>query len=198
MKRAFIFTVLIAGILFTTCSKKEEEETPTGTGLATIGNNWSGTIGGEPMEVIITANSNNDATAKIEMFQQIFSIKGRVTANEIADYVYSEGDVSKPYTLVKFDANVGDEYVYNKPPWVITRTVLQKDVDLYVEALGKTVKCIVVEEIVPDGLMLLGQSVVGSKIKYWINPTYGIVSGTLSTIWGVEEPIVLLNANIGS
>ena len=197
MKRVVVLLILIVGVLVSTCSKKEEEDPTPESTLAKVGNSWAGTIGGEPMEVIITANEDGVATAKIDIFQQLFSIKGTATANEVADYVYSEGDVSKPYTLVKFDANVGDEYVYNKPPWVITRTVLQKDVDLYVESLNKTVKCIVIEEIVPDGLMLLGQHVVGSKIKYWINPTYGIVSAILTTTWGTEEDVILLNTNIG-
>jgi len=196
MKKLFLFTLLITGILFSACSEKEEN-TNTDTNLAKVGNNWEGTIGGEPMEVIITSNNNGIASANVEIFATIYTIKGKVTENEIADFVYSEGNEESPYTLVRFDANVGDEYVYTKGVWVITRTVLEKNVEIYVEALDKNVSCFVVEEIVPEGLQLLGESVVGSVIKYWISPIYGIVYGELTTTWGAVELIILLNTNVG-
>ena len=198
MKKLALLPLLIVAILFSTCSEKEENPPPpSSTTLAAVGNNWAGTIGGEPMEVVITANNSGIATANVDIFGTIYSIKGKVTDNEIADFVYSEGDESSPYTLVKFDADVGDEYIYTKGVWVITRTVLQKNVEIFVESLNLYVSCFVVEEIVPEGLQLLGQSVVGSKIKYWINHKYGIVSAELTTTWGDIEPVVLLSTNVG-
>ncbi|NQV02998.1 MAG: hypothetical protein HQ542_10150 [Bacteroidia bacterium] len=197
MKKRVLFTLLLVGILFATCSKKEEEPTVATTDLAKVGNTWSGSIGINPTTVTIVSSDNGIVSVTVAIFDTTYTIKGKLTANEIADFVYSEGDEECPYTLVKFDANVGDEYIYNKGPLVVTRTVLEKDVQLPVAALGLTVNCFVVEEIIPEGLILLGQSVVGSKIKYWINHKYGIVKAELTTIWGTDEPVTLGSTNVG-
>lgn len=197
MKKRVLFTFLLVGILFATCSKKEEEPAAASTDLAKVGNTWSGTIGTNPTTVTIVSNDNGVISVNMAIFDTNYIIKGKLTANEIADFIYSEGDEECPFTLVKFDASVGDEYTYAKGPMVITRTVLGKDVEIVVEALGFAVNCFVVEEIIPDGLLLLGQPVVGSKIKYWINHKYGIVQAELTTFWGMVEPVTLGSTNVG-
>lgn len=199
MRIKYIGTLLLASFLFTTCSKKENDgDTTTATTLANVGNTWSGSIGGNAMTVTITANDNGVATATINIFQTTYTVRGKATTGEIVDYIYSEGDTECPFTLVKFDAKIGDQYIFNKGPLVVTRTVKQKDVEIYVEALGLYIKCFVVEEIVPEGLLLLGQDVVGSKITYWINHRYGIVYAELLTTWGSTELVLLSSTNVGS
>jgi hypothetical protein len=198
MKKIIVFSLLLAGIIFSTC-KKEEENNENGAGtLAAVGNNWNGVIGNEPINVTIASNNGGIASATIDIFGTQYTIKGKATTNEIADFVYSEGNESQPYTLVKFDANVGDEYVFTKGVMVVTRTVQEKNKEIYVDALCDTVPCFVVEEIIPEDLMLLGQPVVGSKIKYWINPTYGIVYAEVTPTWGAMQPAVLYSTNVGN
>lgn len=192
-----MFVFFLAGILLTTCSKKEEIPAEAATDLAKAGNSWSGTIGSNPTTLTIVASDNGKVTVTMEIFDTTYTIKGKITANEIADFIYSEGDEDHPYTLVKFDASVGEEYTFTKGPLVVTRTVLAKDVEISVNALGLMVKCFVVEEIVPQGLTLLGQPVVGSKIKYWVNHKFGIVQAELTTFWGSVEPVTLSSTNVG-
>ncbi len=41
-----------------------------------------------------------------------FEAKAKVTSEGIQDYRYSKGNTSKPFTIVKYNANVGDKYTF--------------------------------------------------------------------------------------
>ena len=107
-------------------------------------------------------------------------MKGRLTDNSISDFYYSEGDESKPFTLVEFDAEVGDIYLYNLGKSQIEREVFERK-NYFIPVLDKEVETIGVAEYIPEGVFpeLFGYNF---QIVYWyISPIYGLVCVELLT-----------------
>jgi len=96
-------------------------------------------------------------------------IKGKMTNEGIQDYVYSNGDVKKPFTIIKHNAKVGDKYEFtdsngNK----IIRTVVHKDEENTFNLVFFKIKVTKVEEISDNPLV--------SKIIYFTNHKFGLVN----------------------
>ena len=96
------------------------------------------------------------------------TLKGKVTSEGIQDFMYSGGDESKPFTLVKYNAKVGDKYEFTDSDGAkITRNVVYKSTDDEFELGFILIKVIKIEEKQNDPLI--------NKITYIANHKFGLV-----------------------
>ena len=117
-----------------------------------------------------------DTTNKSKM-QASFDLKMKVTTDGIQEYVNSNGDESKPFTIVKYAANVGDKYEFTNSEGVkVTRTVsYHSTTDDY--PIGfYMIKVMKVEETKEDLFM--------SKVTYVTNHKFGLVGVIIETKTG--------------
>lgn len=98
-----------------------------------------------------------------------FDAKYKITSEGMQDFTYSNGDVSKPFTMFKYSSVVGDKYEFKTTDGkTITRTVIQKDaVETYTMGF-MTVKTIRVEQEMPDDPVI-------KKVTFIGNHKYGFV-----------------------
>lgn len=95
--------------------------------------------------------------------------KAKVTSEGIQDYFHAKGDMSKPFTIVKYSSNVGDKYEFtNSEGKKIVRTVIEKNPDEDWDLSFWRVKTIKVEEVTTDDPLL-------EKIIYVGNHKFGLV-----------------------
>jgi hypothetical protein len=108
-----------------------------------------------------------------------FEFKTKNTSEGIQDYVYSHGNTSKPFTIVKYDSKVGDKYEFkDEYGKTITRTVFQKNPVEDFLAVYYNLKTIRVEEN--------SDNTVVDKIIYISNHKYGLVGVTVKLKTGKE------------
>lgn len=101
-----------------------------------------------------------------------YKIKGKATSEGMQDYIHSEGDESKPFLLVKYDAKVGDKYTFqDKDGNKYVREVTYRSKTDDFQIAFWLLKVIKVEETVTEGPLkdLLG------KVIYYTNHKYGLV-----------------------
>ncbi len=106
-----------------------------------------------------------------------FDLKMKVTSDGIQEFVNSNGDESKPYTIVKYASAVGDTYEFTNSDGVkITRTVTyHSSTDDY--AIGfYLIKVMKVEETKSDPFI--------QKITYVTNHKFGLVGVIIETTTG--------------
>lgn len=108
-----------------------------------------------------------DTTDKTRMTARV-DAKLKVTSEGIQEFVNSRGDLTKPFTIVKYNANVGDTYQFTTSDGVkITRTVTYKSTDDDYDIGFWRIKVIKVEETSDDPL--------AQKITYFANHKFGLV-----------------------
>lgn len=108
-----------------------------------------------------------DTTDKAAMTARV-DAKLKVTSEGIQEFVSSGGDVTKPFTIVKYNANVGDKYEFtNSDGEKITRTVTYKSTTDDYQVGFWYLKVIKVEETREDPLV--------EKITYITNHKFGLV-----------------------
>jgi hypothetical protein len=110
-----------------------------------------------------------------------FEIKSKVTSEGIQDFAHSNGNTSKPFTLVKYSAKVGDKYEFtdddgNKFVREVTYRSTTDDYDL----IFWRIKVIKVEETVVEGPY---KDIFG-KITYYTNHKFGLVGVEWTTYEG--------------
>lgn len=123
-------------------------------------------------------NATLDTTDKNAM-TAIAEVKFRITSEGIQGFAYSKGDLSRPFTIVKYNSNVGDTYELTTDEGVkITRRVTYKSTtDDY--AMGFwMIKVIKVEETKEDPYI--------EKITFVANHKFGMVGAMLKTKAGKE------------
>lgn len=161
---AILLIILFAGI--SACDllnlNKDEETDPSKT-MGKEGNYWSANIPdvGET-KITIDQNVDGNVVASIPYNGTTYEIEGKITDNGFYDYVYSSGDKSKPFTLVKFDASVGDKWEFKSGTQTVTREVVKKSTTDDTSYQGFwMIKTIDVLETVPAGFKI--QGAVGLK-----------------------------------
>ncbi|OGU58937.1 MAG: hypothetical protein A2X64_02825 [Ignavibacteria bacterium GWF2_33_9] len=96
-------------------------------------------------------------------------VKLKITSDGIQDYVYSKGDESKPYTIMKYDSKVGDKYEFTDSDGEkITRTVTQTHQTEDWQIGFIMVKTMRVEQETPNDPLV-------RKITYIGNHKFGLV-----------------------
>lgn len=114
-----------------------------------------------------------DTSNKKDM-KLVVDIKTKITSDGIQEFINSKGDESKPYTIVKYAANVGDKYEFTNTDGVkITREVKYKSTtDDY--GIGFLyIKVLKVEETSDDPLI--------EKMTYVANHKFGLVGVIVQT-----------------
>lgn len=114
-----------------------------------------------------------DTTNKQKMHIE-FDIKMKVTSEGIQEYMSSGGDLSRPYTIVKYSANVGDKYEFTDEDGIkVTRTVVSKSTtDDYYMGFWM-IKVMKIEQTKEDPVI--------DKITYITNHKFGLVGVILQT-----------------
>jgi hypothetical protein len=195
----FLFFALVAGI--SACDilnlKKEEETDPEKT-MGKVGNYWSATVPGVGSAIItIEENTGGNVVASIPYEGGTYEVEGKITDNGVYDYVYSNGDKSKPFTLVKFDANVGDKWEYKVGNQTVTIEVVKKSTEYDTPYIFWNIKTIDVLETIPSGFMYSGgdsklKSATATKVNngaaqiksiLWkFNHKYGFISAEITKL----------------
>lgn len=119
-----------------------------------------------------------------------FSATYKITSEGIQDFVYSKGDLSKPFTMIKYSAKVGDKYEFTTPDGEkITRTVIQTHTTEDWEIGFLIVKTTRVEQpMVNDPLI--------KKITFIGNHKYGLVGAIYEMNDGKIFEIKILPWNV--
>jgi hypothetical protein len=111
-----------------------------------------------------TIDTSDQANLRLDV-----EFKLKITSEGIQDYFHAKGDLSKPFTAVKYSSNIGDKYEFtNSEGKKIVRTVIEKNPSEDWDLAFWRVKTIKVEELTPDDPLL--QSIV-----YVGNHKFGLV-----------------------
>lgn len=111
-----------------------------------------------------------------------FTIKSKVTSEGLQDFIHSEGDESKPFTIVKYSAGVGDKYEFTDKDGnhFVREVKYRSTTDDY--SIGFwLIKVIRVEETITEGPLkdLFGKIIYYTNHKFglvgveWVKPTTG-------------------------
>jgi hypothetical protein len=186
-----VLTVLLVGFIVWACDSIKDEVNPAET-VAKVGNTWTAKATDYPAgKLDILQNEKGMVSAKLAFNGQTYTLKGKVSKEEITDFVYSNGDETKPFILARFDAKPGDKYEYNIGNQKITRTVLANPEEVTSWGIGLIVKCVVVEEVVPPGIQVLGKNVGVKKIKWYLNHRFGFIAAEVTDLNGKVSYVTL-------
>ncbi len=184
MKKLFYWiTVLVFACISGSCDLlgTDKEETDPEKTLGKPGNYWSlSATGYSDSKITIESNKDGNVVASVPFNGQTIKVEGKITENGIYDYVYSNGDKSKPFTLVKFDAKVGDKWEYKVGNQTVVRKVVHKSTEddtFYGFFLIKTID---VEETIPAGVKINGEVAKASKILWRFNHKFGFISADVT------------------
>lgn len=110
-----------------------------------------------------------DTTDHDNMKLILEDVKFKITSEGIQDFVYSDGNLSKPFTIAKYSSKVGDKYEFTTDDGKkITRTVVQTHGTEDWDLAFWTVKTMRVEQPVPDDPIM-------SKVTFVANHKFGLV-----------------------
>lgn len=99
-------------------------------------------------------------------------LKSKVTSEGIQDFMYSGGDLSKPFTIVKYSGVVGDKYEFtDKDNVKITRTIVSKSTTDDYPVGFWNIKVTQIEETKEDPIV--------EKIVYIANHKFGMVGAII-------------------
>lgn len=171
LKIGFLVLILIAG-----CKKDDNGNSGTPGNLGEVGNTWKVKIdGAHELSAEIVEKTDEIFTLQVSWAKfNVGILKFGFTGNEVVDYVYSHGDESQAFTMVEFDAKVGDIYSLNIKGVSHIRQVTEKS-KYYIPALDKDLETIgVYEEIPPEVQSEYFGLTITSIVWYW-HPDYGLV-----------------------
>lgn len=176
-----LFIFLLIGITACDLLETNKEETDPEKTMGKVGNYWAVSATGYPgSTVTIGENSGGNVVASYTYNGKTYEVEGKVTDNGFYDYVYSNGDQSKPFTLVKFDANVGDKWEYKIGNQTVTREVVKKSTtdDTYYGFM--LVKTIDVLETIPTGVQVKGGVSQVKTILWKFNHKFGFIAAEVT------------------
>jgi len=116
-------------------------------------------------------------------------VKFRITSEGIQGFAYSKGDLSKPFTIVKYGSNVGDTYEMTTDEGVkITRRVAYKSTTDDYPVGFWMIKVLKVEETKEDPYV--------EKVTFVANHKFGMVGAMLKTKAGKEIKVGIFPPNM--
>jgi hypothetical protein len=194
MKKVILAVFIITAFMLNSCKKDSVDASK----LSTVGTTWSSGTGNSSITVT-ESGSGGEVLVSAVYDGKAYAAAGKMTTEGMSDYFYSGGDKSKEFTLVKFDANVGDKYTFNVGNLQVVRTVISKSTtdDEYVPALGFYIKGIKVREDVPQGITIDGKPTTTKTITWSINHKFGIYYAEVVTTDGVTHSFPLNSTNAG-
>jgi hypothetical protein len=185
MKRFNLFLLLTGSALLTisSCNLVDELTLNPDETVAKEGNTWTSQASGYPNTTItVTNNDKGIATFSMTYDGVDYELTGKITKTKIQDFVYSSGDEKKPFTLVDFDAKVGDKWEYKVGTETITREVVSKstDDDYMCWGLGMMIKVTQVKETIPEGVTVMGYPAEAKQIVWTFNHKFGWVGAEVT------------------
>lgn len=180
-KTFFSFLFLIAVIFSCSKDKDDNSENESPRKLGQVGNEWKAELpGGGQLSSKVIANNNGIIDLQVYYNNIYDTLKVKLSDNSISDFVYSDGDESKPFTLVKFDAQVGDIHTFTSGKFQVEREVFERET-YEIPALAKEVETIGVAENFPPDFetVLYGYTIIA--VYWYISPVYGLVCIELLT-----------------
>jgi len=180
--RSVLFLLLLAGISACDWLDFNKEETDPAKTMGKVGNYWTAKTPGYPnTSITIQENNDGNVVASFPYNGKTFEVEGKITDNGFYDYVYSNGDKSKPFALVKFDANVGDKWEYKIGTQTVTREVVKKSTTDDTPYNGFwMIKTIDVLETIPSGVQVRGAASPAKTILYKWNHKFGFISAEIT------------------
>lgn len=185
MKKRLLFYLMIPflAMLMAGCDllNTDKEVTDPEKTLGKVGNYWTLSAQGHTgSEITIISNTDGNFVATLPYGGKTIQVEGKITDKGIYDYVYSNGDKKKPFTLVKFDAEVGDQWEYNVGNQKVVRKVVRKSTTDDTDYIFWLIKTIDVEETIPTGTIINGSESQVKKILWKFNHKFGFVSATVT------------------
>lgn len=174
---------LLLMVVFAGCDwlNPNKEETDPSKTMGKVGNYWTASVQGlGTATVTIDSNSGGNVIASIPYNGHEYQVEGKITDKGFYDYVYSNGDKSKPFPLVKFDANVGDKWEYKIGNFTATREVVKKSTTDDTPYGFFYIKTIDVLETVPAGMEVAGGIVKVKTILWKFNHKFGFISAEIT------------------
>ncbi len=175
-----LLTIFSLGLLLS-CEKDTglEDVTDPDATLGKVGNYWNlKSTGYANSKITISSNTNGEVVGSYTFNGQTYTLEGKITENGIYDFVYSNGDKSKPFTLVKFDAKVGDKWEYKVGNQTVVRKVVHKSTEDDTFYGPMIIKTIDVEETIPEGVQVKGAASPFAKILWKFNHKFGFIMAT--------------------
>lgn len=204
MKKLNLILMMLATALFMISScdlvndLTDQDINPDET-IAKEGNTWSGTATGFPeASITVTQNEKGIATFTLKYNGQDYFVNGKISKTKIEDFVYSGGDANKSFTLVDFDAKVGDKWEYAIGTQKVVRQVTYKSTTDDFYAMGLMIKVIQVEETIPEGISVMGYAAQAKKILWTFNHKFGWVGAEVTKTDNTVIPVYLSSTNAGS
>lgn len=198
MKKTYFLalTILTAGLLVFACSLLDPENTNPDKTLGKPGNYWAVSAPGyKETDVKIEQNKGGDVVVSFTFDGKTHRVEGKITDKGAYDYVYSSGNKKKPFTLVKFDAKVGDTWEYNVGDKKVVRKVVHKSTEDDYSYAFWNIKTIDVEETIPEGTLINGSELAVKKILWKFNHKFGFIAATVTKSDGSKVNISQVYTN---
>jgi hypothetical protein len=194
------FVMLLVGVSACELLDLNQEETNPEKTMGKVGNYWSGKATGFPTtSITILENNDGNVVASFPYNGKTYEVEGKITDNGFYDYVYSNGDQSKPFALVKFDANVGDKWEYKIGTQTVTREVVKKSTTDDTPYNGFwMIKTIDVLETVPAGVQVRGAVSPVKTILYKWNHKFGFIYAEITKTDNTKVVVNQDNTNVAN
>lgn len=183
-KLLYLISAIVLAGMFVSCDllgTTDKEETDPEKTLGKPGNYWTLRAPGySNSQITIDSNNDGNVVASLPFDGKTIKVEGKVTENGIYDYVYSNGDKKKPFTLVKFDAKVGDKWEYKVGNQTVVREVVRKSTTDDTDYGFWMIKTIDIEETIPAGVKVNNSEAQVSKILWKFNHKFGFISATVT------------------
>ena len=199
-KQNILFLFLLLFVI--SCDKNSNDDSNNDNNVETgslgeIGNAWDVKVDGKhDLSTEIIAKEGDVYTLQVS-YAKLFTkdLKFGFSGNEIMDYVYSKDDLSKPFTMVKFDAEVGDTYTAEINGNYHYREVFEKKT-YHIPALNKDLETIGVFETIPYEIpnVYFGYNI--RHIYWYWHPTYGLVCVDFLTEEGELINVEFINIDL--
>jgi hypothetical protein len=181
MKNVKLVLAMFMALFVVVAACESDDDVVVEDTFGEVGNWWSMYVDGTDLgDVTIINNEEGNFEARFDYNGSTHFVEGKITENGISDYVYSNGDRSKPFTLVKFDASVGDKWTFNVGDKQVVREVVRKSETDDVEYGFFLIKTIDVEETIPVGTMINGGESQVKKILWKFNHKFGFIEADIT------------------
>lgn len=203
-KKSFLL-ILTMGVLINLASCDwlniggNKEETDPEKTMGKVDNFWTVTTAGYSNATItIVDNEDGNVVANLSYDGDSYEVEGKITDKGIYDYVYSNGDKSKPFTLVKFDAEVGDRWEYKVGNQTVVREVVKKSTTDDTPYGFMYVKTVDVLETIPEGVHVKNGMSQASQILWKFNHKFGFIAAEVTALDGSTTTVNQYDTNANS
>ena len=178
MKKRRLSFILLIFVIVAGCSKSDDDsgnnDQTQQSKLGDVGNEWKAMFNNQEITARVVGSNNGILSLAVTMGKATDTVKMQLTGNSIREFIHSDGDISKPFTMVEFDAEVGDVYTFEHMGYSFNREVIEKEI-YHIDCLNANLATIGVYEEIPYGInvQLFGYTI--RSICWYFHPTYGLV-----------------------